>query len=70
MGLHDALVEPIDLGLRRMELHDDCVTGKTCVTQQLLVTTLHYDRDQLMQLFAPLCGHQPEFGQVRTKCVD
>jgi hypothetical protein len=38
MGSDDALVEPVDLGLRRMELRDDILAGKTCITQPNLAT--------------------------------
>jgi hypothetical protein len=70
MGLSDALVEPVDLSLHRMQLRDDRLTSKACVTWRPLIATLRHGRNQLLQSFTSLCRHQTEFGQVGTKCVD
>ena len=64
------LSSPLDLGLHRVQLRNDRLTGKACVAWQLLIAALRHGRNQLMQSFMPLRCHQPEFGQVGTKCVD
>ena len=70
MGLSDALVEPADLGLHGVQLRNDRLTGKARVARQPLIAAFRHDRNQLMQSFTPLRCHQPELGQVGTKCVD
>src|SRR5450631_3883149 len=70
MGLSDACVDPIDLGLHRAQLRNDRLAGKACVTWQPLIAALRHGRNQLMQSFMPLRCHQPELGQMGTKCVD
>ena len=70
MGLSDALVEPAYLGLRRMQLCNNRLTGKACVARQPLIAALCHSYDQLLESLMPLRCHQSEFGQVGTKCVD
>ena len=66
MGLSYALVEPVDLGLHRMELRDNGLTGKAGITRQPFIAAIRYGRNQLLQTFMPLRCHQSELGQVGT----
>src|SRR5262249_24555080 len=69
MGLTDALVEPAYFDLHGVQLRNDRLTGKARVARQPLIAAFRHNRSQLMQSFTPLRGHQPELGQVGTKCV-
>src|SRR5262245_65793879 len=60
MGLSNSLVEPVDLGLHGVQLRDNRLAGKECVTRQPFFAALRRGRNQLLQSFTPLRCHQPE----------
>ena len=65
MGLSDALVEPAYFDLHRVQLCNNCLTGKARVARKTLNAAFRHNRSQLMQSFTPLRCHQPEFGKAQ-----
>ena len=66
MGLNDALVELVDLGLHRVQLRNDRLKGKACVTWKPLIAAFRYGRNQLLQSFMDDCA-QDVTGSVRLR---